>query len=182
MGKLPESGDPKALPDGVAAVADCIAEVPVQAAVVKTGFPRSARLLNPGTFTAVFEKRSARRGRFFHLHFGAMKETEADGATVQLPRLGVAVPKKLLKTAVHRNLVKRIARETFRCKRQTLLARDYVLRLSVKLDPKKQALDRSALAADIAALLDAQRLPRPASTEPSPTEARCGKTSGAAAK
>ena len=167
MGTQPESGDFNALPR--------VADTPIGSAVIPANrlsgtrtFPRSARLLAPGTFTAVFEKRSARRGRFFHLHLGAIaKANEATGVTAATelgslltPRLGIAVPKKLLKTAVHRNLVKRIAREAFRNQRATLIVRDYVLRLSVKLNPKKQPLDRTALAADVAALLSGQHLPR----------------------
>lgn len=119
-------------------------------------FPRSVRLLTPKAFTAVFEKRSVRRGRFFHLHAGAGKTIEAadDLATSPpLARLGIAVPKKLLKTAVHRNVVKRIAREVFRQTRLLLDQRDYVLRLAVKIDPKRQLLDRKALAQDIKVLL-----------------------------
>lgn len=121
-------------------------------------FPRSVRLLTPNAFTAVFEKRSVRRGRFFHLHAGAGKTAEPAGDTPvdlapPLARLGIAVPKKLLKTAVHRNVVKRIAREVFRQTRLLLDARDYVLRLAVKIDPKRQQLDRKALAQDIRILL-----------------------------
>lgn len=119
-------------------------------------FPRSVRLLTPTAFTAVFEKRSVRRGRFFHLHAGADKTIETTGdspAPPALARLGIAVPKKLLKTAVHRNVVKRIAREVFRQTRLLLDERDYVLRLAVKIDPKRQPLDRKALAQDIRALL-----------------------------
>lgn len=123
-------------------------------------FPRSVRLLTPAAFTAVFEKRSVRRGRFFHLHAGADKAAEStDAASGGLPaspplaRLGIAVPKKLLKTAVHRNVLKRIAREVFRQTRALLDERDYVLRLAVKIEPKRQLLDRKALAQDIRTLL-----------------------------
>lgn len=129
-------------------------------------FPRSVRLLTPGAFTAVFEKRSVRRGRFFHLHAGAGQADESIAAAagelaapLPLARLGIAVPKKLLKTAVHRNVVKRIAREVFRQTRFALDGRDYVLRLAVKIDLKRQPLDRKALAQDIRSLL-ASRQPR----------------------
>lgn len=130
-------------------------------------FPRSARLLTPGDFTAVFEQRSARRGRFFHLHVGAAKPAvtpdtlAADPPTPPPSRIGIAVPKKLLKTAVHRNLLKRLARELFRQTRCRLDGRDYVLRLAIKLDPKRQPLDRQALARDIRALLAARQLRLP---------------------
>lgn len=123
-------------------------------------FPRTVRLLTPNAFTAVFEKRSVRRGRFFHLHAGAGKAADSSSdvpvelaTAAPLARLGIAVPKKLLKTAVHRNVVKRIAREVFRQTRILLDPRDYVLRLAVKIDPKRQLLDRKALARDIRTLL-----------------------------
>lgn len=136
-------------------------------------FPRSARLLTPGDFTAVFEQRNARRGRFFHLHVGAAASTVAPDAVIASAaklspgsRIGIAVPKKLLRTAVHRNLVKRIAREVFRQARSRLDGRDYVLRLAVKLDPKRQPLDRRALARDIGALLSGRQPRRPLSDLP----------------
>lgn len=59
-------------------------------------------------------------------------------------RLGVVVPKKLLKAAVRRNLVKRLAREQFRQLPQ-LPAMDLVLRLAVR--PRE--LERKALAKEI---------------------------------
>lgn len=145
-------------------------------------FPRRVRLLTPTAFTAVFEKRSVRRGRFFHLHAGADKTIEATGdlpASPPLARLGIAVPKKLLKTAVHRNVVKRIAREVFRQTRLLLDQRDYVLRLAVKIDPKRQLLDRKALAQDIRALLasrQARQTPARGTVNPSsppPAAASC---------
>lgn len=123
-------------------------------------FPRSARLLTPGDFSAVFEQRNARRGRFFHLHLGAAvpaASATGEAALPACPRIGIAVPKKLLRTAVHRNVVKRIAREVFRQARGQLDGRDYVLRLAVKLDPKRQPLDRQALARDIGTLLSGRQ-------------------------
>lgn len=119
-------------------------------------FPRSARLLIPEAYSAVFEKRNARRGRFFHLHLGTLANVNTgdvpEAQNLPQARLGIAVPKKLLKTAVHRNVVKRIARETFRKVRGSLEHRDFVLRLAVKLNPQQQAIDRKALAEDIGSL------------------------------
>lgn len=143
-------------------------------------FPRSARLLTPKAFAAVFEKRGVRRGFFFHLHVGPghAPVSHADGTRdlvepLSVPRLGIAVPKKLLNAAVHRNLVKRIARETFRHVRHALDGRDYVLRLAVKLDPRRQPLNRKALAHDIQRLLNFRRtnVTSPATTNAAPTRA-----------
>jgi len=63
--------------------------------------------------------------------------------------LGIVVPKRLLKAAVRRNLVKRICREKFRQLRIALPVRDLVIRLAAK----PQSLDRRALAAEIHSLL-----------------------------
>ena len=131
---------------------------PMEAGSTKSDatFPRAARLLSPQSFTAVFEKRSVRRGRFFHLHIGPEnRHCSVDGSQENrnVSRIGIAVSKKLLKTAVHRNIVKRISRDIFRQVRSSLDGRDYVLRLAVKIDPKKMWQFRHDLAGDIRALL-----------------------------
>jgi len=46
-----------------------------------------------------------------------------------LARLGLIVPKRFLPSSVHRNLVKRQAREWFRTRQQTLLGKDVLVRL-----------------------------------------------------
>jgi ribonuclease P protein component len=70
------------------------------------------------------------------------------------------IGKKLLKRAVQRNLVKRIARERFRLLHPDLPSRDIVLRLAVKL----QKPVRAEVAADIERLFD--RLRRAESRSP----------------
>jgi len=69
-------------------------------------------------------------------------------------RLGVVVAKKLAKRANVRNLVKRIARETFRRHRESLPAMDLVVRLHAPV----ATATRAELNLDLLALL--QRLPR----------------------
>lgn len=59
------------------------------------------------------------------------------------------VPKRLVKAAVRRNLIKRIGRERFRLLRSRLPAQDLVLRLNAKLQP----IDRKAVAEEIGGLL-----------------------------
>lgn len=66
------------------------------------------------------------------------------------PRLGVIVAKRLLKRAVHRNLVRRIAREAFRHLRPEMPPADIVLRLMVK---PGMPLDRRQLAKELRELL-----------------------------
>lgn len=82
-------------------------------------FPRSARLLLPTEFDAVFKGGRRERGRFFVC---TVLANAADGA-----RLGLAVGRKLLPRAHDRNLVKRLARESFRLHRARLPAVDLVI-------------------------------------------------------
>jgi ribonuclease P protein component len=68
--------------------------------------------------------------------------------------MGVVVAKKLARSAVLRNLVKRICRELFRTRREALPCLDLVIRLSA---PAAGA-SRTELRDDLSALLG--RLPR----------------------
>lgn len=116
-------------------------------------FTRQNRLLTPQQFGAVFEKRTAKRGRFFHLYARQTDVTDIDPSPVA--RLGLVVPKKQLKTAVHRNLVKRVGREVFRAMKSRLQPRDYVLRLAIRLQPRKEPLSRAAFRAELMLLFRA---------------------------
>ncbi|WP_303785780.1 ribonuclease P protein component [Azovibrio restrictus] len=117
-------------------------------------FPRQYRLTKTDEYSSVFGFRRAIRGRFFLLHHGP------PGPAGQPARLGLVIGKKLLKRAVQRNLVKRIARERFRLLHPDLPSRDIVLRLAVKL----QKPVRAEVAADIERLFD--RLRRAESRSP----------------
>ena len=82
-------------------------------------FPRSARLLTPASFKAVFA--DGRRFSFPGLTAVVRSNAEAH------PRLGFAIAKKSLKRAVARNQVKRWARESFRLHAAGLSAVDVVV-------------------------------------------------------
>lgn len=92
------------------------------------------------------------------LHYRPRDEEEFQEA-----RLGLVVGKKLLKAAVRRNLLKRLAREHFRRRRPELPACDLVIRLVAK--PKR--MDRKAIADEVAMLLNrlVQRLQPPRSAK-----------------
>ena len=107
-------------------------------------FPKTYRLTKTDDFSSVFGFRKTVRGRYFLLHYRVRAAEEATGA-----RLGVVVAKRLLRRSVDRNLVKRLARESFRIMRCRLRAYDFVLRLSTKPVP----LDRRVLAEEIRGLL-----------------------------
>ena len=127
-------------------------------------FPRTARLLVATDFKRAFERRPAQRGRLFTIH--QIPRTEPAGpeeATDKTngARLGIVVPKKILRSAVHRNLVKRIVREAFRARAVRLAPTDVVVRLTGKPRApdgiRTLLIDRRALATEIGMLLD--RLP-----------------------
>lgn len=99
---------------------------------------------------------------------GALSESAPEVSPTVVPgqeagaRLGVVIGKKQLRRAVGRNLVKRLARETFRLQRDTLPPVDLILRLGVSLDkgfsPTNPRPNRRELAAEMLGLL--QRLRR----------------------
>ena len=73
---------------------------------VRATFPRSARILKPADFTEVFKKNASSQDAFFRVI-----ARPSDGGTA---RLGMAVSKKVHKSAVVRNRIKRLVRESFR--------------------------------------------------------------------
>lgn len=99
---------------------------------------------------------------------GALSESAPEVSPTVVPRqeagarLGLVIGKKQLRRAVGRNLVKRLARETFRLQRDTLPPVDLILRLGVSLDkgfsPTNPRPNRRELAAEMLGLL--QRLRR----------------------
>ena len=84
------------------------------------------------------------RSPHFLLHYRLRAADEIVGA-----RLGLVVAKRFLKRSVDRNLIRRLARESFRTIRNQLPSRDLILRLATKPVP----LDRCALAEEIRGLL-----------------------------
>jgi ribonuclease P protein component len=112
--------------------------------VTRATFPRLYRLTKTDEFSSVFGFRKAIRSPHFLLHYRIPVTGEP-----AMSRLGVVVAKRLLKRSVDRNLVRRLARETYRLTRENLLPRDLILRLSVR----PVELDRKALATEIQGLL-----------------------------
>ena len=109
------------------------------------GFSKKYRLTKTDEFSSVFGFRKVLRSPHFFLHYGVNQPDRACGA-----RLGVVVAKRLLRRAVDRNLVKRLAREAFRRQRGKLPPRDLIMRLSTR----PALLDRQALASEIQRLLE----------------------------
>lgn len=113
--------------------------------MTRATFPRHYRLTKTDEFSSVFGFRKAVKSRHFLLHYRPQTESEQTG-----PRLGLVVAKRLLKRSVDRNLVRRLARESFRQIRGRLVQRDLVLRLAVR----PAELDRQALAEEMQSLFD----------------------------
>lgn len=105
------------------------------------GFDASRRLRRPGEFAAVLKSGAAHRSRHF-----VLKHRANDGGGA---RIGLVVARRLLKRAVDRNLVKRIAREAFRAARRRLTSADLVLRLAAA----PAGIDRREIRSEIDGLL-----------------------------
>ena len=76
------------------------------------GFPPQLRLKKPAEYKKVFAKPVKSNDTYFTLL--AIKND------FDHPRLGLAIAKKNIKKAVHRNVIKRAVRENFRMQQQTL--------------------------------------------------------------
>ncbi len=83
------------------------------------GFPPQLRLKKAAEFKKVFSNPVKSTDRYFTLL--------AIRTTFGSPRIGLAIAKKIIKTAVHRNLIKRTVRESFRLQRHEMKSIDIVV-------------------------------------------------------
>ncbi|MBI4990243.1 MAG: ribonuclease P protein component [Rhodocyclales bacterium] len=105
----------------------------VAAADVDNGYRGEHRLRKTDEFSSVFALRRVLRGKHFD-----MLHRPNSAATA---RLGLVIAKKFVRSAVNRNLVRRIVRESFRLSRTKLPQHDIVVRVSARMDtPDRQAL------------------------------------------
>lgn len=109
----------------------------VTAAGVGLGFRDEHRLRKTDEFSSVFAFRRSLRGKYFELLYRPNSFATA--------RIGMVIAKKFIRSAVNRNLVRRIVRESFRLSRSKLPHRDIVVRVSVRMSVP----DRRALRIDI---------------------------------
>ncbi|MFL0811193.1 MAG: ribonuclease P protein component [Agarilytica sp.] len=103
------------------------------------GFPKSKRLLNSSEFTPVFDSPSF---KIHHPNFLLLARFNS----LDHPRLGVVVAKKVMRHAVTRNQCKRAIRESFRNKQHQIPTIDAIVlarRGSEKLSKKslREVLD-----------------------------------------
>ena len=94
-------------------------------------FSIASRLRKAADYATVFSSRRVLHGRYFALHFNPVDADSALGGVGgrRGPRLGLVVAKRLARRAVLRNLIKRLARESFRLAQWQLPPMDLVLRL-----------------------------------------------------
>ncbi|WP_245792340.1 ribonuclease P protein component [Teredinibacter waterburyi] len=83
-------------------------------------FLKSDRLLNSSDFTAVFDDAPLKAS---HPQFLILAKPN----TLGRPRLGLIIAKKNVRKAVYRNRLKRLIRESFRCKQHNLPAIDAIV-------------------------------------------------------
>ncbi len=105
------------------------------------GFSRRHRFSGPGSFAAPLRSARKLRGRLAILHVAAVP-----GAS----RLGIALTRRLVRSSVHRNRVKRGIREAFRAHSAKALSLDCVVTLREKVDAQSVA----AVVQEVRMLLD----------------------------
>jgi ribonuclease P protein component len=84
-------------------------------------FGKDRKLRKTDEFSSVFRFKCLLRGRYLDLYLRPN--------TLDFPRLGLIVPKRVLARAVDRNQVRRIMRELFRLRQGNLGAMDVIMRL-----------------------------------------------------
>ena len=102
-------------------------------------FPRAARILKPQDFTRL--RRTARRVGCRHFN------AEAAPGTAEGPRMGLAVSRRVSTSAVRRNRIKRIARDSFRKARASLPCVDILLIARASADEQSNDILRADLEA-----------------------------------
>jgi len=92
-------------------------------------FSRKLRLLLPSDYKFVFNQPTRSSDKLLTVL------AKKNPAQTQ-PRLGLAVAKKSVKTAVHRNRIKRLSREFFRLNLDNIACADYVVLVRPGIDKK----------------------------------------------
>lgn len=110
--------------------------------MARQGFSKSVRLLGPAQFDPVFKKTAFKLSTSCLLILVGISDGRA--------RLGVVVAKKHVKTAVQRNRVKRIIRESFRLRQAEFGTIDLVVLARQGLDQ----LDNRAIMTQLNFLFD----------------------------
>ncbi|MCU7938761.1 MAG: ribonuclease P protein component [gamma proteobacterium symbiont of Bathyaustriella thionipta] len=102
-------------------------------------FSRTQRLLLPSDYKYVFNQSIRSSDKLLTI-------LAKKNFTLSKPRLGLAVAKKSVKTAVHRNRIKRLCREFFRLNQSKFVCADYVILVRNGIDK----VDNSAITQSLA--------------------------------
>lgn len=94
--------------------------------MAKQGFSKASRLLGPSQYSSVFQKADYKLSTATLLMLSCKSTTS--------PRLGIVVAKKHVKSAVQRNRLKRIIRESFRLRQEDFDTIDLVILVRQGLD------------------------------------------------
>lgn len=114
---------------GQKAVQDSASEMPK--ADVAFGFRKNHRLCKTDEFSSVFAFRKTIKGQYFEVLY----RTNSSGTS----RLGIIVGKQFVRSAVNRNLIKRIVRESFRLTRTQLNYLDLIVRVKHRITCPERA-------------------------------------------
>lgn len=102
-------------------------------------FSREQRLLLPSDYKFVFNQPIRSSDKLLTI---LAKKDPAN----ELPRLGLAIAKKSVKTAVHRNRIKRLCREFFRLNQSKIACADYVILVRSGIDKLENSVITQSLA------------------------------------
>lgn len=102
-------------------------------------FSREQRLLLPSDYKFVFNQPIRSSDKLLTI---LAKKDPAN----ELPRLGLAIAKKSVKTAVHRNRIKRLCREFFRLNQSKIACADYVILVRSGIDKLENSVITESLA------------------------------------
>ena len=101
-------------------------------------FSREVRLLLPSDYSFVFDKPERSSDKIFTILAKLNPKKNS-------PRLGLAIAKKAVKTAVHRNRIKRLSREFFRQNQKIIAKLDYVILVRPGIDKLDNKVIRQSL-------------------------------------
>lgn len=110
--------------------------------MTRATFPRAARLLTPADFARLRGISRRIGSASFAAEIAPVADPADPGACV---RLGLAVSRRVSKRAVRRNRIKRIARDSFRRRREGLPACDILLIARSEADQRSNAELRAEL-------------------------------------
>ena len=91
-------------------------------------FTKKAKLIKTDEFSSVFNFRKRISAKFLAVHY--------QPNTLEHPRLGLVVGKKIAKLAVHRNYMRRVLREFFRTQQHVINHTDLVIRVQKTFEKK----------------------------------------------